>query len=367
MFFKFNGLKKKILAALLVGGLTLGVPQAEAGWGEAILNAGAAAIQMESLRSQMKKQLTYYNETEEGRQELFAQYKEKYGVNDDGELNYRVNALMNALTKAVGSVDSTIYNKPYIYFVNNQETINAFCAPGRIVSINTGLLKLFPNDDEVAVVVGHEMGHGQKDHPVSGTLKQINKAKLAVIGAAAASGTVGGNILGNILVNQTMAHSTKAQEKEADDLAFLYLTNSNFNPGACAAVWQRFLDKEGDNAQNAVGSIFAPSDHPNNAARRDTYVKKLEEYSGNNVSAKDGTVTVHGKFFTAPAATDNMSQAERSYFILGNLAAAFHNRENINKATVKNGVVMLGKQPIIQILSGDEDAKLLANRLNEIK
>ena len=62
-----------------------------------------------------------------------------------------------------------------------------------------------------------------------------------------------------------------------------------------------------------------------------------------------------------------MSSVERSYFVLGNLATAYNKDENKYEATVQDGVVMLGNQPIIAPLDGDEDAQTLADRLNAIK
>ena len=332
-----------------------------------IANAGAKAITAGKQGAVIKKELKKYNTTEEGRQQLFAEYKAKYGVNDDPEFNYRVDGLMKNLSAAVAKVDPTINEKPYLYFINKQESINAFCSLGHVMSINTGLLNLFPNDDEVAVVVGHEMGHGQKDHPYSGSVRKIDSTVVAQVGVAATGSGLASNVLGSIVLNQTNAHGTKAQEKEADNLAFEYLTNSDYNPGACAAVWQRFLDKQGNNAQNALGSIFAPSDHPNNAARRDTYVKLLETYGNKKVTAQDGTVKVNGKAFMTAADHGDMSGKERSYFILGNLAKAYHNGQDKMAASVANGTVMLGSQSIVKPISGEPSAETLAETLNSIK
>lgn len=368
----FCGTTKKIAAFLTAGALSFtvsfAVPQtAEALSLGSIVNIGVAAAQMAAIKSSVNKQVTYFNETPEGRQELLAQFKEQYGVNEDAAINARVDRLMANLSAAVARVDPSINEKPYIYFVNNDQSINAFCSMGHVASINTGLLNNFPNDDEVAVVVGHEMGHGQKDHTVKGIKSTLNKQMLASIAIAAEGGSTIGQIVGSLALNQSVAHGTKSHEKEADELAFTYITNSNYNPGACAAVWQRFLDTQGDNSQNALGSIFAPSTHPNNAARRDTYVKRLEEYSGNHVTAADGTVKVNGKNFVTTAASGGMSAQERSYFIFGNLAAAYKNKQNTNAATVKNGIVMLGNQPIIEPTADEESANVLAKRLNEIK
>lgn len=351
------------------------LPSAAAGGGlgGVLAGIGAGVASMSAQKKALRKELDYINDTEEGRQKLFAEYKEKYGVNYDYELNARADALMADLSRAVAASDpsdTSIKEKPYLYFVNNSEEINAFCSLGHVVSINTGILKAFPNDDEIAVVVGHEMGHGQKNHAYKGTLGRADKQMTAAVLGSAVGGAAGslvGNIVGNLTLIQSVAHGTKANEKEADDLAFEYITHSNYNPGACAAVWQRFIDMYGNNAQGVAGSVFSPSDHPNHGARRDKYVKMLEDYSGKHATAADGMVLVNGKNLVAPKSAGGMSGAERSYFVLGNLAAAYHNGHSKSEAYVKNGTVMLGAQPIITPVDGDESADAIASRLNSIK
>ena len=127
---------------------------------------------------------------------------------------------------------------------------------------------------------------------------------------------------------------------------------------------QKFVDMEGGKKSS---SFFNPSDHPESDARRDAYVKKLYEYSGKHVTAKDGVVTVNKKTLMIVAPSADMSSAERSYFVLGNLAVAYHNGQNKYAATVQNGTVMLGNQPIVTPVSGDESAQVIADRLNDIK
>jgi len=127
------------------------------------------------------------------------------------------------------------------------------------------------------------------------------------------------------------------------------------------------MEKQGDNASNFVGEIFSPSDHPSNQERRDNYANKLYEMSGKHASVKDGTVYVNGKKFIKPAATYSMSSAERSYFVLGNLAAAYQNGHSKQQATASGGTLYLGPQNIMTPVNGDPSAEELAAQLNEIK
>ena len=78
-------------------------------------------------------------------------------------------------------------------------------------------------------------------------------------------------------------------------------------------------------------------------------------------------VSGNGKDFVTPAALGDMSSAERSYFVVGNLAAAYHNGHNKDAAYVDGKTVMLGVQPIMTCTYDDESAQKLADRLNKIK
>ncbi len=357
-----NRLRTKIAAACLAGTLAFGAqgvlapPAAEALSAGSVIGAviGGAATAA-SLNSAIKK----YNNTEEGRQEYFQTLKKQHGVNSDPNLNSRLDIIMGNLTSAIGQIDASIYEKPYNYFINNEKSFNAFCTLGHNMSVNTGLFNVITNDDEIAVVLGHEMGHGQKDHPAKGAKRSIGPQILAN-----ATGNVVGVLAANLWNNQGI---TKPMEWEADNLAFEYITHSPYNPGACAAIWQRVMDKGGSSSSNFATFMAGGSDHPSNSARRDNYAKKLTEYSKNHVTVKDGKVQVNGKDFLTPAAGAGMSSAERAYFVAGNLSAAFHNGHNTSAATTNGNIVMLGAQPIIQCLDGDESAQVLADRLNAIK
>lgn len=309
-----------------------------------------------AAHSQLNAILHKYNDTEAGRQEYLQEMKKQYGVNNDWELNQQLERIMTNLTAGIGAVDPTVYNKPYNYFINNQDSFNAFCTLGHNLSVNVGLYKVLTNEDEIAVVLGHELGHGQKDHPAKGARRSLN---MEILGAA--TGSQAGALMAQVINNRNI---TKPMEREADALAFDYITHTNYNPGACAAVWQRVMDLSKSHP-SAVNQFL--SDHPADDSRRDTYSKKLTQYSDGHVTAQDGIVKVNTQVFTTPAAAGGMSAKERSYFVMGNLAAAYHNGQNKNAASADGNTVMLGNQPIMTCTSGDENADTLAQRLNKIK
>ena len=367
-------IKKQICAALVatVTGISLSLtaapmPSASAmGLGD-IVGIGVGVAQIAQQKEELRKYCNYLNSNEEGREALYQELQKQCGVNDDVELNQKLDRIMSNLSSAVAEVDPTINDKPYKYFVSQDGSINAACAMGHVMMVNTGTFSYIPNEDEIAAIVGHEMGHGQKDHVIKSQTSNFDKALLANIAVAAAGGSVLTNLVGNLALKHSIVHGDKRHEWEADGLAFEYMTHTNYNPGACAAVMQRFMELLGSQKQDFAGNLLNPSDHPNTEARRDKYIKQLYEYSGNHVTMKDGTVIVNGEKFVTPAPADGMSGIERSCFVLGNLAAAYNHGHGTADAHVENGALMLGPQVIMIPANGDEAAEVLAERLNSVK
>lgn len=351
---------RKLLVGTLAAGalalpLSFGAVPAPAASASTASIIGAVIGGMQA-HAELNAVLHKYNDSEEGRQEYFQEMKKQYGVNDDWELNQQLTRIMTNLTAGIGAVDASVYDKPYNYFINNEQSFNAFCTLGHNLSVNTGLYKVLQNEDEIAVVLGHELAHGQKDHPAKGARQSLN---MQILGAA--TGSQAGAVMAQVINNRNI---TKPMEQEADALAFEYITHTNYNPGATAAVWQRVLDLS--QSQASVVQQFL-SDHPADDARRDAYIKKLAKFSGDHVTLKDGLVKVNTKDFTVPAAAGGMSAKERSCFVMGNLAAAYHNGHNKSQAYASGNTVMLGAQPIMTCVDGDEEASVLAERLNKIK
>lgn len=363
---KSSRLKKKIIAVLTAatvtfgGALVLPGSVAEASILEAVLGVG---IQYAAI----SQQISYLDG--KGRGELFNSMKQEYGVNNDPELNARLDEIMYNLTAGIGKVDPKIYNKPYNYFINNETTFNAFCSLGHNISVNTGLFDLISNTDEIAVVIAHEMGHGQKNHVVKGFNKTIPVTLGAVV-LSEATGGIGGAVLGNVVANQLTAKQiTKPQEWEADNLAFEYITNTDYNPGACAAIWQRVYEKMNRDGSNFVGEIFAPSDHPTNIQRRDNYAKKLTEYSHDKVTVKDGVIYLNEKpFLTCTKEEDTDTSAEeRAYLVAGQLAKVYNKKERPGTAYIEGDNLYVEEQYILTENPGEPSVHELVAHFDAIR
>lgn len=319
---------------------------------------------------QMDDYINQVNDSEEGRYAYYEQLKQEMGVSEDEYHVEMLDTIMERLTEGIGTTDPSIYDKPFLYFLNNDETFNASCGLGHVMTVNKGLFKISNNIDEVAFVLGHEMRHGMKNHSVGGTKKKMRTVISASVAAEAMGGGAAANVLMGTLVKQINNVAIgKKQEWEADNLSFDYCYHAGYNPGAGAALWVRVNEKQGEFKNSLVGEIFSPSDHPGNKERQMNYEKKLVELSGNHVTIKKDTdmVQINGKDFTTPAPLSDMSSAERKYFLMGNLAAAYAHGQDKQEAYNQDGTVYLGNQAIMTSVSGDQSADQLVKILNQIK
>lgn len=333
-------------------------------WGKIAVATGITIAQQQ----QLEKQLNYLDT--DGRHEYFNKMKSELGENDNYYYNNILDGIMYRLTDVIALEDPSVRDKPYNYFVNNDETYNAFCTVGHNLTVNTGMFKLLnDNVDELAVVVAHELAHGQEEHVQSSAKKSFSINLAANIYASQNPDIL--SILGtSILANNMKAKGiTKKQEQQADDIAFEYTVQAGYNIGAGAATWQRFIDKMGVSKTNFVGELFSPSDHPSHQSRRDNYSEKLTKYSNKKVKvdADTGMIQVNRHDFIIPVEANDMSSLERAYLIAGNLAAVYHNTpKNPPDAYLSGNTIYMGNQAIMVVEYGENGTDIV-NQLNAIK
>jgi len=362
-------ISRTVAAALIcctLGTGTLALPAAAHAfdWGSAAI----ATILVGAQYVQARNQVNFLDG--DGRHDYMNQVKGEVGVNENYEANAMLDRIMVRLSKSIAETEKNteIKEKPYNYFVNNDESFNAFCTLGHNLSVNIGLFEqLHYNEDEIAVVVAHELGHGEKRHPKKGVTRQLplnliaalyesqNPNAVSILGASIAA-TVGNAKL-----------VTKPMENEADKLAFKYYTHAGYNIGAGAAVWQHVMDKLDGGKSNFVSELF--NDHPSNTKRRDKYNKAITEYSNGvvKVDAETGTIYIRDKEFFTPQATETQSAAERAFFIAGNLSAVYHDKKAKRGEVWVDGsnILTVGRQQIMYLYGVPNQQGVIA-RLKEI-
>jgi predicted Zn-dependent protease len=122
----------------------------------------------------------------------------------------------------------------YQFYVINVPEVNAFAVPGGKVFVNSGLILLVDNEEELAGVIAHEIGHVVARHIAKRSEKGL-KLSLATIGALLAGILLGGQAVGALATTTMAATETAAlkysrdDEDEADYLALKFMDRAEYD------------------------------------------------------------------------------------------------------------------------------------------
>lgn len=163
-------------------------------------------------------------------------------------------------------VTEEICNYAINYKAQSKE-INAY-ADGTSINVERGLLKIIDNDDELALVLGHELAHNAMGHMDAKMTNQMAGGVLGtVIDVLAASQGVSTNF-GNIGAGIGGSAYSQSFESEADYVGLLILARAGFNYHDAPVFWRKM-------AIENPGSISYATSHPTSAKR----LLQLEEVS----------------------------------------------------------------------------------------
>ncbi len=125
------------------------------------------------------------------------------------------------------------------FFVIKEEVYNAFASPAGQIFIYSGLLQAMENEDELAGILAHEIGHVVSRHLAQrmSRQKKISMASLAgmvagvFLGAVAGSSALGSAVtMGTQAAGQSaMLSFSRGDEIQADQLGILYMTKAGYD------------------------------------------------------------------------------------------------------------------------------------------
>jgi predicted Zn-dependent protease len=122
----------------------------------------------------------------------------------------------------------------------NSKELNAFCMPGGKIAFYTGLLdQLQLTDDEVAMVMGHEIAHALREH----ARERMGKTSATKMGASLLSSLLGLGNTGDALLNMggqllTLKFS-REDETEADLVGMELASRAGYDPRAGISLWKK--------------------------------------------------------------------------------------------------------------------------------
>lgn len=157
---------------------------------------------------------------------------EIYPVNDN-KVVYLTNILNNLVLSS---------EKPYMYdgyklLLVRNDNFNAFALPGGIIIINDGLFKYLDNEDQLAVIISHEIGHIQERHSIETNKGSILNDIAKISAALAVSKKIENNQIQALAFNISTKMTNSIEngynvdmEAEADSIGVKIMNNAGYDP-----------------------------------------------------------------------------------------------------------------------------------------
>ena len=172
-----------------------------------------------------------------------------------------------------------------LYVIEDDETLNAFATPGGYIYIYTGLIKYLDHSDDLAGVLGHEMGHADLRHTVRNLQKVygVNLLLSVALGQDASTlETIAAQIAGSLA---GLSFSRKF-EQEADAKSVEYLSHTQY---ACNGAARFFIKLEEQNQEGNTPEFL--STHPSPENRIEDINAKAKDLSCSTTLSNDSGYT----------------------------------------------------------------------------
>jgi predicted Zn-dependent protease len=203
----------------------------------------------------------------------FDQLKQETPISRDRAYNAMVTRVGERIAY-VAAPDMPNAQWEFVVF-DDDEQINAFAMPGGKVAVYTGILEIIKSDDELAVVMGHEVAHvaaGHGNERMSHKILAAGGAAVVGIGTAAADMDSGDRALILAMFGAGATYGailpySRYHESEADEIGLIYAAKAGYDPRAAIPFWERM-----ETLGNGAPPEFL-STHPAGSTR----IRKLNE------------------------------------------------------------------------------------------
>jgi predicted Zn-dependent protease len=180
----------------------------------------------------------------------------------DSASNAKVYSYLYAIRDTLLNSGSVTYRTEFpwrIRVIHDDSTLNAFCAPGGYIYFFTGILKFLESEDQLAGVLGHEMGHADLRHSTRQLTKMYGVQTLLglIAGDRALIKDITGAIIG--------LSFSRNHEKEADESSVRFLCSTRYSADAGARFFEKISARGGKNPPEIL------STHPDPGNRIEAY------------------------------------------------------------------------------------------------
>jgi predicted Zn-dependent protease len=174
--------------------------------------------------------------------------------------------IANAITQVVGGSWEVV--------VFEDKSPNAFALPGNKIGVHTGMLKLVDNQEQLAAVIGHEIGHVLAKHSNERASQEMAMSQgmnilQALTVPTSSLGQLGFGLLGVGAQYGVLMPFSRTQESEADIIGVDLMAKAGFDPQFSISLWQKM-----EQATQGKQPVEFMSTHPSHATR----IQNLEQH-----------------------------------------------------------------------------------------
>lgn len=165
----------------------------------------------------------------------------------------------------------------WTFNVIDSDQVNAFALPGGYTAVYTGLIPVAQNEDGLAVVMSHEVGHALAHHGAE-RMAQQNMQRIVGAGVAMGAGGMDGSaqqavmgVFGGISQYGYALPFSRAHESEADYIGLILMARACYDPREAPRLWERM---------GAAGGASPPefqSTHPSPETRINDFQRWMPE------------------------------------------------------------------------------------------
>ena len=147
--------------------------------------------------------------------------------------------------------------------VVENDTVDALATP-ETITITTGMLRFLRSDDELALVVGHELAHITRRHTLGRVALTLPPLILGIVASVIVPGSqrLVSSFVERVVANIMRVAVSKVDrdiEREADLYGLIYAHAAGYDPRAGGEVWERFAVELPRSMTAALFAVHPPS------------------------------------------------------------------------------------------------------------
>lgn len=194
----------------------------------------------------------------------FDDIKQNGKIDSNPKDNQYVSCIANAITATL----QPPYDGGWEVVVFNDDSANAFALPGKKIGVHTGIMKVATTPDQLAAVIGHEIGHVMAKHSAERmSIQFASSTGQQLLGAVLANSQEQAAVIGalgaGLLQYGVVLPFSRTHESEADHIGLILMAQAGFQPAASIDLWHNMAA-----ASNGAPPEFL-STHPSHQTRID--------------------------------------------------------------------------------------------------